>query len=191
MKKKTRFVILGLLRDTCMTGYELKHYIDLRMSFFWQESYGQLYPELTAMIQEGLLSTQQAKVSGREKIQYSITALGQEVFNQWMTEENEKETIRNETLLKFFLADDHNKVDVRKHLETYRSQSIERLELYHKFRESLNGYEGIHNHFYIIHMLELGMRQQELYIDWSTKYLCDLEIREQKEKSAKEKGEEA
>ncbi len=53
--KKTRFVILGLLNEEPLSGYDMKKIIDIRMSFFWQESYGQIYPELAKLREEGLI----------------------------------------------------------------------------------------------------------------------------------------
>lgn len=176
MKKKTRYVILGLLRDEAMTGYELKNCIDLRMSFFWQESYGQIYPELNLMMKEGLLESQEDNESdNRGKIRYSITESGRQVFNDWMAEEFEKDTVRSEAQLKFFLADDNNKSDVIHHLEKFYSQNHERLELYEKFQKSIKGFENVHNHKYILHMLELGIRQQKLYCEWSSSYIKELQ----------------
>ena len=50
--KKTRYVLLGLLQEEELSGYEMKKIIDIRMSFFWQESFGQIYPELSKMIEK-------------------------------------------------------------------------------------------------------------------------------------------
>jgi len=176
MKKRTRYVILGLLRDEAMTGYEVKNCIDLRMSFFWQESYGQIYPELNLMMKEGLLESHEDNESdNRGKIRYSITECGKQVFNDWIAEEYEKDTVRSEALLKFFLADDNNKSDIIHHLEKFYNQNDEHLELYEKFYESLKGIEDVHNHKYILHMLELGIRQQKLYCEWSSNYIKELQ----------------
>lgn len=54
-KNKTKFVILGLLSEGDLTGYEIKKIIDIRFSFFWNESYGQLYPELKNLEQDDLI----------------------------------------------------------------------------------------------------------------------------------------
>lgn len=176
MKKKTRYVILGLLRDEAMTGYEIKNCINLRMSFFWQESYGQIYPELNFMLQEGLLESREDNESdNRGKIRYSITKNGRQEFDKWMSQKYEKDTVRSEALLKFFLAGDNNKSDVISHLETFYNQNREILEQYEKFYESLKGYENKHNHKYILHMLELGIQQQKLYCDWSNRYIEELQ----------------
>ena len=104
--KKTRYVLLGLLQEEELSGYEMKKNIDIRMSFFWQESFGQIYPELSKMIKEGLINFSNTKSTGRmkrEKIIYKITPKGEKELKQWMEAENEKDTSRSEFLLKLFL----------------------------------------------------------------------------------------
>jgi DNA-binding PadR family transcriptional regulator len=181
MKKKTRYVILGLLRDEALTGYEIKNIIDIRMSFFWQESYGQIYPELNEMLEEGLIKVadEGKEQSGRGKVKYSITDQGKAAFCEWMAEDNEKDTVRSEVLLKFFLADDSNKSAMEKHLTQFYLQNKKKLELYHSFTNNLKQLKELHNnHKYILKMLELGTRQQEVYCNWSEEYL--KELREEK-----------
>lgn len=175
MKKKTRYVILGLLRDKKMTGYEIKSHIDMKMAYFWKESYGQIYPELNIMGSEGLVECEEDQESDhRGKIHYSITDLGRKVFNQWMGEEYEKDTVRSEALLKFFLADDNNQEALIHHLEKFHQQNYEMLTLYEQFHKSLEPYKEIHNHKYVLNMLDLGIRHQKLYCDWSSCYLEEL-----------------
>lgn len=177
MNKKTRYVILGLLRDVHMSGYDIKNCISARMSFFWQESYGQIYPELNSMLEEGLIEEwkETKPCDKRGKTQYSITPHGKEVFNVWMAAANEKDTVRSEALLKFFLADDINKADIRKHLTNFYQQNNERLEMLLKIAEDMKQYTDLHNnHIYIAKMLELGIKQQEVVCDWSKQYLDEL-----------------
>jgi DNA-binding PadR family transcriptional regulator len=181
MKKKTRYVILGLLRDEALTGYEIKNIIDIRMSFFWQESYGQIYPELNEMLEEGLIkeADEGKEQGGRGKIKYSITDQGKIAFCEWMAEDNDKDTVRSEAMLKFFLADDSNKSAMEKHLTQFYLQNKKKLELYHSFTDNLTQLKELHNnHKYILKMLELGTRQQEVYCNWSEEYL--KELREEK-----------
>ncbi|UCB53625.1 MAG: PadR family transcriptional regulator, partial [Candidatus Zixiibacteriota bacterium] len=43
---KTEFAVLGLLSLSPMSGYDMKAFISQSIGYFWQESYGQLYPAL-------------------------------------------------------------------------------------------------------------------------------------------------
>jgi len=177
MKRKTKYVLLGLLRDECLTGYELKNAIDKRMSFFWKESYGQIYPELKLLLEEKMIDVLSDNIETKhDKVKYKITNRGLSTFNEWMSEENEKDTVRSEALLKFFLADSKNLDALTKHLEIYNNHCEELLKLYLIYEKQLTGLVGIHdNHKYLLEVLSLGIKQQELYSQWSREYLQKLE----------------
>ena len=177
--KKTRYVLLGLLQEEELSGYEMKRIIDIRMSFFWQESFGQIYPELSKMIEEGLIDFSNTQSTGkikREKISYKITAKGEKELKEWMVSENEKDTSRSEFLLKMFLSTDKNVEEMRKHVMRFKEQSEQRLELFNIFDAQLNQNIEMHNnHRQILCVLNLGMRQAKLYIEWSKEMLGRLE----------------
>jgi DNA-binding PadR family transcriptional regulator len=181
--RKTRFVLLGLLQEENLSGYEMKKIIDIRMSFFWQESYGQIYPELNKMVKEGLVeisNTESESNIKREKTRYKITSRGHEEFEKWMGKENEKDTVRSEFLLKLFLSTTKNAEEMRRHIERFKEQSKERLELFKLFEAQLNQIIDVHhNHRQILQVLNLGIRQAKLYIDWCEEIMKDMEGREE------------
>lgn len=177
--KKTRYVLLGLLQEEELSGYEMKKIIDIRMSFFWQESFGQIYPELSKMIVEELIDFSSTKTTGkikREKIRYKITLKGEKELKEWMEAENEKDTSRSEFLLKMFLSTDKNVEEMRKHIIQFKEQSKQKLQLFNLFDLQLNQVIEMHNnHKQILWVLNLGIRQAKLYIDWSKEILERLE----------------
>lgn len=180
--KKTRYVILGLLLEEDLSGYEIKKIIDIRMSFFWQESYGQIYPEISRMKEEGLIdyldtadSAEQA-LAKREKTKYKITAKGREELHQWMQAENEKDTTRSEFLLKMYFSTDQNLSDMKKHILRFMEQSEQKLQLFQMFDSELKKIADMHNnHRQILYVLDLGIRQAKLYVDWSREMLEHIE----------------
>ena len=46
-EKKMDCVILGLLSNESMTGYEIKKRMDTTLKFFWSASFGSIYPTLS------------------------------------------------------------------------------------------------------------------------------------------------
>jgi len=177
--RKTRYVLLGLLQEEELSGYEMKRAIDVRMSFFWQESFGQIYPELGRMLEEGLIdftgtgSTLKLK---REKVRYKITSKGDNEFKRWMEAENEKDTVRSEFLLKMYLSTDKNAAEMKKHITKFMEQSEQKLELFSLFEAQLTQIKDLHgNHRQILHVLNLGIRQSKLYVDWSHEVLEQIE----------------
>ncbi|MFL0268102.1 PadR family transcriptional regulator [Candidatus Clostridium radicumherbarum] len=180
--KKTRYVLLGLLQEENLSGYELKKIIDIRMSFFWQESYGQIYPELSKMAEEGLVEISHREIEGdlkREKINYKITSKGTNEFKRWMEQENEKDTVRSEVLLKLYLSTSKNISEMQRHIIKFKEQSEEKLKLFNLFEAELKQVIDLHNnHKQILSVLDLGIRQAKLYIDWSEEILKNLESEE-------------
>ncbi|WP_425804800.1 PadR family transcriptional regulator [Desulfitobacterium sp. Sab5] len=177
--KKTRYVLLGLLQEENLSGYEMKKIIDKRMSFFWQESFGQIYPEINKMAEEGLIeicNTGLEENIKREKIRYKITSKGERELKKWMEEENEKESVRSEFLLKMYLSTPNNIEEMKRHIIRFKKQSEEKLKLFNLFESELSQIIEVHNnHKQILYVLNLGICQAKLYIGWSEKTLKDLE----------------
>ena len=53
--RQTDYVILGLLAEQPLSGYQIKKIIDIRFSFFWSESFGQIFPALKSLASEGFV----------------------------------------------------------------------------------------------------------------------------------------
>jgi len=73
-----RTLCLGILQFDDATGYEIKKKVEQGMfSHFIEASYGSIYPALTQMSEEGLLTCRRESQSGRpDKKVYAITAQG-------------------------------------------------------------------------------------------------------------------
>jgi DNA-binding PadR family transcriptional regulator len=72
-------VLLGLLTVEPMSGYDLGQSIRASIGFFWNESYGQIYPNLKKLAAAGLVAAKTEKQKGKPDRQvYSITPSGRE-----------------------------------------------------------------------------------------------------------------
>ena len=68
LTKLTAIPILGLLTWRPLSGYDLKVTIERSLGNFWSESYGQIYPQLTQLAQDGLIEPEaEPPSSGRNK----------------------------------------------------------------------------------------------------------------------------
>ena len=104
-RKKTHFALLGLLSWKPMSGYDIKKIVDVGLSHFWNENYGQIYPTLDRLVKEGLARKSIDKHSGKRKRHlYRITAAGVSTFHDWLAQPAEPPSVRNELQLKFFLS---------------------------------------------------------------------------------------
>ena len=104
-KKKTQFAILGLLSWKPMSGYDIKKIVDVGLSHFWNENYGQIYPTLDDLVKSGFAKKSVDKNSGkRKRYIYRITADGESTFRKWLAQPADVPSVRNELQLKFFLS---------------------------------------------------------------------------------------
>lgn len=77
--------ILGLLLDRPMTGYDLKLLFDKELNSFWPAQMSQIYRELGNLeAKEWVDSRIEVQESRPDRKVYSITAVGKQVFQEWM-----------------------------------------------------------------------------------------------------------
>ena len=99
-------VLLGLLASKPRSGYDIKTVVDRSTRFFWAASYGQIYPELKRLEAEGLIEGEDRPNGGRSRRIYTLTPAGCESLLEWMRSEITTVGLRDESLLRLFLADE-------------------------------------------------------------------------------------
>lgn len=82
----TRHVLLGLLDIKPMSGYDIRQNLSITLDSLWAASYGQIYPALHKLAEEGLISGQNIATGQRERIVYSLTDKGRAAFHEWLSE---------------------------------------------------------------------------------------------------------
>ena len=69
-KARTHYAILGLLCWKPMSGYDIKKMVEVGLSYFWSESYGQIFPTLNRLVDDGLAT------GGRIIHELGVTRMG-------------------------------------------------------------------------------------------------------------------
>ena len=84
----TRLVILGLLRDKPLYGYELKHIIEEHMGDWTNIAFGSIYFALGKLADEGFIEKVATEKEGKRPSRsvYQITAAGREEFLRLLRE---------------------------------------------------------------------------------------------------------
>ena len=80
--------------------------VDRSTRFFWAASYGQIYPELKRLEEDGLVEGEDRPNGGRSRRVYTLTPAGHEALLEWMRSEITTIELRDESLLRLFLADE-------------------------------------------------------------------------------------
>ncbi len=172
---KTQYVILGLLTEGPMTGYDIKKIIDIRFSFFWNESYGQLYPMLKALTDDKLITAEKSG-EGRAKVTYAITPQGRMALKEWLEAPVEKETFRIELLLKMYFSGGTGTDVMKNHIQTYRETQLKQLAVLSGFEKELLSIADDHNnHRDVLRVVAFGQKAYSAYIEWCDETLEYLE----------------
>jgi PadR family transcriptional regulator, regulatory protein AphA len=98
-------VLLGLLAIESMSGYDLGLTIKASVGHIWNESYGQIYPNLKKLAADGFVTSKAERQKGKpDRHIYSITKKGHERLAKWLAVPPQPEIARNELLLKLFFG---------------------------------------------------------------------------------------
>src|SRR2546423_11231079 len=93
-------VILGMIALGKRTGYDIKALVDKSTRHFWAASYGQIYPELRRLEEEGLIRGEDDPAGGRQRRAYELTDAGEAALDEWLAASGElQHELREEGLL--------------------------------------------------------------------------------------------
>lgn len=168
-ENKTIYVILGFLSHEDLTGYDIKKRIDSSLGYFWGAGFGQIYPTLRLMEENGWVK-KRSEISGRklERIIYSITEEGRKQVINWLSLPVENEYVKYEILLKLFFG---------KMLET--EKNIENISVFkEKYDRQLTVLEGFEtelekvvdnspDHLYYLLTVLFGKKVYKAYLEWA------------------------
>jgi DNA-binding PadR family transcriptional regulator len=132
----TGYVILGVLATTGpASGYDIRQFIRQTVSHFWNESFGQIYPELKSLVAGGLIAPAGKPGSGhaRKRQRFRITAAGRRELQAWLDTPAQPEHVRVEFLVKLFFGHDATATANRAHIAAVAARHRERLALLDRF----------------------------------------------------------
>lgn len=101
-----RTLCLGLLTRRDASGYEIKKAFQSGLSHFYDASFGSIYPALTRLTEEGLVTcTEQAQEKRPDKKVYRITPAGRLAFHDALTTLQSRDRVRSDFLATLLFAD--------------------------------------------------------------------------------------
>jgi DNA-binding PadR family transcriptional regulator len=170
------YAVLGFLNRQPMSGYDLKKAVEQSVGNFWKESYGQLYPILRRLSEDGLARKSDGGAGGkRARHAYAITPAGREALRRWLEEPTEPQQLRNELLLKLFFGGNGDRTWCRRHVEQARARLVADLERYETIHEGLRRDHADAPDFeYWVITLRYGERDTQALIEWCDETLAAL-----------------
>ena len=157
----TAYVILGMLGWRPMSGYEVKSIVDKSTRFFWAASYGQIYPELKRLQDQGLVRGRSEPTGGRARVVYELTESGWGALRDWLGSGHEPLfELRDEGMLKLFFSD----ALPERRVENIRAMRLRQERKLAQLRE-LEA-KGVDMHLGPALTLELGIGFTQWFVDW-------------------------
>ncbi len=184
-------VLLGLLTIESMSGYDLGQTVRDSIGHFWNESYGQIYPNLKKLAASGFVTGKSEKQKGKpDRKIYSITKRGRERLAAWLAIEPQPDIPRNELLLKLFFAvqaDPENIVGFVERMARNEGEVLKRLNGLEEEIAKLHRYPDAP---YWELVLRFGQLELEAHQRWAEETLAELRKLNSKHRAASAVGKE-
>ena len=172
-KSRTRHAILGVLAFQPASGYEIKKLLSETTAHFWKESYGQIYPMLECLVEEGRIEVAFRQSGGRESVRYRILPTGYDELRSWIrSPEFQLKPGRNELLLKLFFARREDAAALVPQVQAYRASMSRRAAQYAAFDNDADDDEIPPDaRMLIVATIDYGVAAAQMQIDWCERTL--------------------
>ncbi len=189
-KSKTRFAVLGILSYGPMSGYDIKKFYEQSMAGFWSESYGQIYPILKRLAEEGLATKSVRKQDGKpDRHIYTITEKGREELQQWLVEPTGRHIGRHEALLKLMFGKQISVADNIIQIKRFRARQRNELKEVEELKERFINEEVDDPNIPFWQLaFSYGEHVNRAYIEWAEETLEALRKMDDTASTRKEPG---
>jgi PadR family transcriptional regulator, regulatory protein AphA len=168
-------VLLGLLTIESMSGYDLGQTIRESIGHFWNESYGQIYPNLKTLAAQGSVTSRIEKQAGKpDRHIYSITKKGRERLAKWLAVPPQPEIPRNEMLLKLFFASQVSPDIPIGYLKRMMESERAALERFRQIHASISTNRQYPDTPYWKMAARFGVTEMEAHLRWADETLAEL-----------------
>ncbi len=187
---KSKYAILGILSLGPMSGYDIKKMFQKSVAKFWNESYGQIYPLLKTLVDEGFAVKSIEKQVGKpDRHVYALTDKGRGELPRWLIEPVERQIGRIEIALKLFFGRQVSVPDNIRQVEHFREIQHRELEELKALEERVKEEKaGNPNLPYWLMTVNYGQHVTSACIQWCDKTLSALNKMTMKTKEGMKRG---
>ena len=157
------YIVLGMVQDEALTGYDIKKYIESGVGNFYKVSYGNLYPALKRLTSKEFVTMDAQPQGGRDKKYYKSTELGQKAFVEWLSRPFDFSLGASALLAKIFFfgkLPDDIRIQQLQEYEVYYRQSLRKLR---EIEKSLPVMDG---DYFMQSTLYFGIRNTQIALAW-------------------------
>ncbi|GGF65013.1 PadR family transcriptional regulator [Paenibacillus albidus] len=161
------YILLGMLMEGTMSGYDLKKTIDSSVGIFYKASFGSLYPALKRLTDKGLISLTETDNSKNKKL-YTLLPGGQEAFLTWLA--GPSQGARNEQLIRIFFFDYLDEETRQRLLGEYLFKLEQELRTLEAVKSIVAGelaeIPNPEDYYYRVSVLTYGLNHFEMEKQW-------------------------
>jgi DNA-binding PadR family transcriptional regulator len=170
-----------------MSGYDIGLSIRASVGYFWNESYGQIYPNLKKLEAGGFASAKTERQKGKpDRRIYSITKTGRERLAKWLAVPPQPEVPRNELLLKLFFAAQVGPGIPIGYLERMAESERATLDQIKRAHEEIGKNKQYPDAPYWKMAARFGELELEAHLRWAAETVAELKKMASKQRSAAE-----
>jgi PadR family transcriptional regulator AphA len=168
-----RHLILGLLQQQPMSGYDIKRLLKSLSWLIGNPSSGSLYPALRGLLNDGLVTVELAQHETRRprKI-YSVTEAGRRAFDEWIDEPVRSGAPLRIFLIRLMLADGHSPTSLVSCLERRHAQVASQRRALERTVVGQRGGPRLGQHLAVDYGLALASAE----LEWLDKALSQLSV---------------
>lgn len=131
---KSRYAVLGMLALQPMSGYDIRGHFEHCLGSIWNESYGNIYPVLKTLLEEGLVTSETHKHPGRpDRLVYALTDAGELELQAWLQADADTDLVRQEAVLKVLFAHAAEPELTQTHLQAFAQRCADKIQQAHEF----------------------------------------------------------
>jgi DNA-binding PadR family transcriptional regulator len=168
---QTELAILGALSVEPMTGYELRKNINEVLGHFWSESFGQIYPTLARLVDEGLVKTSHESTTGKTHV---ITRSGLTRLRALLRQPIQDRPPRSSTMLRLFFGRHLSNNDCLDLVLETRTRAINVLNHLAAVRRDLENNPTADSPYFLM-TVDLGEEQAKATQRWAERTIRLLE----------------
>ncbi|WP_096332205.1 PadR family transcriptional regulator [Nannocystis exedens] len=169
-QEQTHMAVLGALSVEPMSGYALREAIRDVLGHFWSESFGQIYPALANLEEQGFVARQPGPRAGSSM--FTLTPSGRARLHALLSQPIRTAPPRNGLLLRLFFGRVLGAAACRKLVASAREEAAERLAAYAKIRATTTAEGGVDP--YIGVTLSFGEHIARAVLAWADETLATL-----------------
>ena len=175
---RTQYAVLFLLRNSPMSGSDIKKSCEQFLGHFWEESFGQIYPVLKSLEAKGAVEILTGPEPGnRRRRVYRITSQGHRLLQEWLAEPPASRSIRDELLLKLSCGNEVDREVHIRHLKQARDQALKELQDFVRLEIAyLADYRSAPDLPYWLITLRAGRSSREARVRWCDESIAALKV---------------